>query len=45
MKRWFDWSDANWQERAMGVILSVTFIGITVIWVGALALLVEKFVF
>jgi hypothetical protein len=29
----------------MGAILSVTFIGVTVLWVGALALLVEKFAF
>jgi hypothetical protein len=39
------WRDDSWQERAMGVILSVTFIGITVLWVGALVLLTEKIVF
>jgi hypothetical protein len=45
MKRWFNSPDASWQERAMGAILSVTFISVTVLWVGALALLVEKFAF
>jgi hypothetical protein len=45
MKRWLNWPDAGWQERTVGVILSVTFIGVTVLWVGALVLLVEKFAF
>jgi hypothetical protein len=38
MKRWFNSPDTGWQERAMGATLSVTFIGVTVLWVGALAL-------
>jgi len=45
MKRWFRWLDDSWQDRAVGVMLSVTFISVTVAWVGALALLVGKFVF
>jgi hypothetical protein len=45
MKRWFNSPDTGWQEHAMGVTLSVTFIGITVLWIGALAMLVEKFAF
>jgi hypothetical protein len=44
MRRWFIWPDDSWQERAMGAILSVTLIGVTVVWVGALVLLVGKFV-
>ena len=45
MKRWFNSPDTGWQERAMGATLSVTFIGVTVLWVGALALLVETLAF
>jgi hypothetical protein len=45
MRRWFNWLDDNWQDRAVGVILSVTSIGVTVAWVGALLLMVGKFVF
>jgi len=44
MKWRFDWP-VNWRERVVGVILSVTLIGVTVLWVGALVWLVEKFVF
>jgi hypothetical protein len=44
MKWRFDWP-VNWRERVVGVILSVTMIGVTVLWVGALVWLVEKFVF
>ena len=42
---WCNSPDTGWQERAMGATLSVTFIGVTVLWVGALALLVEKLAF
>jgi len=35
----------DWQERAVGVILSMTLIGVTVLWVGALVWFVEKLVF
>jgi len=45
MKRWFSWPDDSWQERAMGVTLSVTLISVTVLWVGALVLLVVEFAF
>jgi hypothetical protein len=45
MKRWFSGPDDSWRERAMGAILAVTFVGVTVIWVGASVLLVEKLVF
>jgi hypothetical protein len=45
MKRSFNRTDANSQDRAIRVILSVTFITVTMLWVGALALLVEKFAF
>ena len=45
MKRWFSWPDDSWQERAMGVTLSVTLISVTVLWVCALVLLVVEFAF
>jgi hypothetical protein len=45
MKRSFNRTDANSQDRAIKVILSVAFITVTVLWVGALALLVENFAF
>ena len=45
MKRWFDWPDDSGRNRAAGVMLSVTFISVTVAWVSVLALLVGKFVF
>ena len=45
MKRWFRWLDDSWQDRAVGAMLSVTFISVTVAWVSVLALLVGKFVF
>jgi hypothetical protein len=40
-------SDPNdsWKDRAMGAILAVTLIGLTLAWVGGLALVVEKFFF
>jgi hypothetical protein len=37
--------DDNLQDRVLGAILSVTLIGLTVVRVGALVLLVGKFVF
>jgi hypothetical protein len=45
MKRWFSRPDNSWQDRAMGVTLLVTLIGVTVLWVGALAWLVVEFAF
>ena len=45
MKRWFDWPDDSGRDRAVGVMLSVTFISVTVLWVGALVLLVVEFAF
>jgi hypothetical protein len=45
MKRQFNWPVDNWKERAVGVFLSVTLVGVTVIWLGALAWLVEQLVF
>jgi hypothetical protein len=45
LKRWFNWPEDSWQDRAMGVSLLVILISITVAWVGALVWLVERFVF
>jgi hypothetical protein len=43
MRRWFNWPDL--QDRVLGAIMSVTLIGVTVLWVGALVWLVGKFAF
>jgi hypothetical protein len=45
MKFRFTWPHDGWHERAIGAGLSVTLIGVTVLWVGALVWLVEKVVF
>ena len=42
MRRWFISSDDNLQDRVLGAIMSVTLIGVSVVWVGALVLLVEN---
>jgi hypothetical protein len=43
MKRWFNRLGANWRDQAVGIILSVTLAGVTVLWIGALVWLGIKF--